>query len=45
MVGKMDPYLELTIGGVQIYKTKVLDGAGKEPVWNEEVTFEVKDLS
>lgn len=45
MVGKMDPYLELTIGGNQVHKTKTLDGAGKTPEWNEEFTFEVKDLS
>ena len=45
MVGKMDPYLELSIGGNQVHKTKTLDGAGKTPEWNEEFTFEVKDLS
>ena len=37
--GKMDPYLELSIGGNQIHKTAVLDGAGKTPEWNEEVDF------
>lgn len=44
MIGKMDPYLELSIGGVQIHKTATLDGAGKTPAWNEECAFEVKDL-
>ena len=45
MIGKMDPYLELTIGGVQIHKTATLDGAGKTPEWNEECDYEVRDLS
>ncbi len=31
MFGKMDPYLELFIGGELIHKTKVLDDAGKSP--------------
>ena len=44
MVGKMDPYLELTIGGQAVHKTATLDGAGKTPEWNEEVDFEVRDL-
>ena len=43
MFGKMDPYLELSIGGELIHKTKVLDDAGKNPKWDEDVTFEVKD--
>ncbi len=45
MIGKMDPYLELSIGGVQVHKTKTLDEAGKNPQWNEECSFEVKDLN
>ena len=45
MFGKMDPFLELSIGGVQIYKTAVIDEAGKTPQWNEAVDFEVKDMS
>ena len=45
VVGKMDPYLELTIGGVQVHKTATLDGAGKTPEWNEECDYEVRDLS
>ena len=45
MIGKMDPYLELSIGGAVIHKTAVKDDAGKEPQWNEECDFEVKDLS
>ena len=39
MFGKMDPYCVLQVRE-QVYKTKVKDGAGKKPVWNE--TFEVK---
>ena len=45
MVGKMDPYVKLYIGGVQIKETAKLDGAGKEPVWNEEVEYIVKDMN
>jgi Ca2+-dependent lipid-binding protein len=45
MVGKMDPYVELTIGGVLVHKTATLDGAGKTPKWNEECDFEVTDMS
>ena len=32
--GKMDPYVVITNDG-QKYKTKVLDGAGKTPKWNQ----------
>ena len=28
-----------------MYKTAVLDGAGKTPQWNEEFNFEVRDMS
>ena len=46
MFGKMDPFLELKIGGQQVKKTAVKDEAGKNPVWNETVdTQEVKDMS
>ena len=44
MVGKMDPYLEMKIGGQDVHKTATLDGAGKNPEWNEEFEFEVRDL-
>ena len=43
LTGQMDPYVELFIGGVRVYKTEVKDDAGKNPVWNEECTYEVKD--
>ena len=39
----MDPYVKLIIGGEQVYKTEVKDDMGKNPVWNEECTYEVKD--
>ena len=45
MVGKMDPYVELKIGGVLVHKTAVLEGAGKSPQWNEECDFEVTDMN
>jgi len=46
MVGKMDPYLELTIGGVKVHKTVVKEDVGKTPEWNEEVPlFEVRDMN
>ena len=34
MFGKMDPYAKITVNGTT-YKTKVLDGAGKNPKWNQ----------
>ena len=45
MIGKMDPYVEFKIGGQKVYKTAVLDEAGKTPQWNEEFDYEVKDMS
>jgi len=43
MVGEMDPYVKFFIGGVEVKETKKLDGAGKNPVWNEEIEHLVKD--
>jgi len=40
----MDPYLELTIGGIQIHKTTVKKGAGKKPRWNEECAYAVRHM-
>ena len=37
----MDPYCIIT-AGKQTHKTKVLDGAGKDPVWNEEFEIDAK---
>ena len=34
MFGKMDPFVKIQIGGVT-YTTKVMDNAGKTPVWNQ----------
>merc|ERR1711934_710402 len=39
--GKMDPYCILK-AGKQTHKTKVLDGAGKEPKWNEGFDVDAK---
>lgn len=36
----MDPFCKLsTADGSQKFETKVKDGAGKKPVWNETFTF------
>ena len=51
--GKQDPYVKITYLGTP-YKTKVHEGGGKHPVWNEtfdisigstgdDILFEVKD--
>lgn len=45
MVGEMDPYVKFSIGGVEVHETKKLDGAGKQPVWNEEFEHLVKDMN
>ena len=39
MVGNMDPFCEISIGGEKVYKTAVKDEAGKTPVWNEEFDY------
>ena len=43
LFGKMDPYVILTIDGEKIIQTATKDGAGKKPVWNEEVDYVVKN--
>ena len=45
VLGKMDPLVELRIGGVLVHKTAVIDGGGQTPVWNEEFNYEVRDIS
>ena len=45
VVGQMDPFVELKIGGKLVHKTAVIDEGGKTPVWNEEFVYEVKDIS
>ena len=42
MFGKADPYARLRIG-VQEFATKSNPGGGKNPVWNEEFTFEISN--
>ena len=42
-IGKMDPYTVLAYRGEK-YKTKVLNGKGKTPVWNQDFTFVVQDV-
>jgi Ca2+-dependent lipid-binding protein len=41
--GEMDPFIRITYKG-QIYQTKVLDEAGKTPVWNESFIIELDHL-
>ena len=38
--GKMDPYCEVTVGQ-QKKKTSVAKDAGKTPVWNDELVFDI----
>jgi len=38
---KMDPYCKIQVRD-QMFQTKVLDGAGKMPKWNEVFTIDVK---
>ena len=45
MVGEMDPYVKFYIGGAQVKETAKLDGAGKKPVWNEEISHNVTDMN
>jgi hypothetical protein len=47
--GKMDPFTVFTQEQVEgiapaVYKSKVLDGAGKKPVWNEEFTLSITNI-
>ena len=39
----MDPYCKLTLAD-QSYETKVMNGAGKNPKWNEVWEVEIKDM-
>eukprot|EP00798_Chlamydomonas_sp_ICE-L_P014117 gene14117-20071_t len=38
--GKMDPYCVLKCGGMTL-RTKTAKGGGKDPVWNETMSFNV----
>ena len=40
MFGKADPYCKMRIG-VQEFSTKPNPGGGKNPIWNEEFSFDV----
>jgi serine/threonine-protein phosphatase 2B regulatory subunit len=42
MFGKADPYAKLRIG-TQEFSTKPNPGGGKNPVWNEEFTFDISN--
>jgi len=42
MFGKADPYAKLRIG-TQEFSTKPNAGGGKNPIWNEEFTFDVSN--
>jgi hypothetical protein len=41
MFGKADPYAKVSIGN-QSFSTKPIVGGGKNPVWDAELSFEVK---
>ena len=41
MIGKMDPYVVIS-QRMEKFRTKTQDGAGKNPVWDEIVTLDVK---
>ena len=41
MFGKADPYAKVTIGQ-QTFSTKPVVGGGKNPVWDSELSFEIK---
>lgn len=42
MFGKADPYAKLRIGG-QEFSTKPNPGGGKNPIWNEEFSFDISN--
>lgn len=42
MFGKADPYAKLRIG-TQEFSSKPNPGGGKNPVWNEEFTFDISN--
>jgi hypothetical protein len=44
LIGKQDPYCELTIGSEK-FKTKVHDDGGKNPVWNQAFLFNLDGKS
>lgn len=42
--GKQDPYVTIHYGGVK-YKTKIIDGGGKTPVWNHAFDIPIASAS
>lgn len=42
MFGKADPYCKMRVG-TQEYSTKPNPGGGKNPIWNEEFTFDISN--
>ena len=42
MFGKADPYAKLRVG-TQEFSTKPNPGGGKNPIWNEEFTFDISN--
>ena len=44
MFGKQDPYVTIIYGGNK-YKTKIIDGGGKTPVWNHSFDFKIGAIS
>ncbi len=42
---KMDPFVKLEFQGGETKQTKVLQSAGKQPVWNEKITFDIKTIN
>lgn len=42
-VGKMDPYVECQVGDVSS-KTDTQEGGGKNPVWNQSLTFLLESI-
>ena len=43
-MSKMDPYVTIHYDG-NIYKTQILDEAGKHPVWNMSFDITIKNIS
>lgn len=39
----MDPFIQINYGKLKL-KTKVLDEAGKKPIWNEDFEIKIEDL-
>ena len=42
-VGKMDPFVEFKVGDVSS-QTDVIEGGGKNPVWNQKLTYLLESM-